>query len=180
MRCSCWLLGFLRTSCAGSLDIPSLRWGCFPLQSILWESSAGGGVCENGGGHFPSRKSRSEQCFWKCGSPGPHMHITEPPARLILGKHADLSLPVRPIVSVWDTEQAMRIAMIKKHPRGFLCIIVFEKYRSGVLLPLARADGQRENDRSVKGRKFHCQGRGAGDLSATEGSFLPLYRRTDL
>lgn len=108
------------------------------------------------------------------------MHITEPPARWILGKHADLGVPIRPIVSVWDTEQAMRIAMIKKHPRGFLCIIVFEKYWSGVLLPLVRADGQRENDWSVKGRKFHYQGRSARDLSATEGYFLPLYRRTDL
>lgn len=61
LRWSCWLLGFLNTSCACSLDIPNVR------LVLCW-----GGRCMRGWalGHFPSRKSGSEQCFCKCGSPG--------------------------------------------------------------------------------------------------------------
>lgn len=112
--------------------------------------------------------------------PGAHIHIIELPTHWILGKHADFGLTIRLTASVWDIEQDMRTSMIKKHTRGFLCIIVFEKSWSGVLLPLAGKEDQRENDGSMKGRKFHCQGRGAGDLSVTEGSFSSSHKRTNV
>ena len=162
--------------------MPNLRLGCFLLQSILWESSAWGGGCdrERQGGTSKT-ESQDQSCVSESvAHPGAHIHIIEPPAHWILGKHADFGLTVRPTASVWDTEQDMRAAMIKKHTRGFLCIIVFDKSWPGVILPLAGKDDQRENDCSTKGRKFHCQGRGTGDLSVTEGSFSSSHKRTNL